>query len=170
MSYNQKPYAKHPNKRAMVEALERTGNITEAALAAKVRRKNHYDWLKKDPTYVDAVEAAMNVASDLLETEARRRAMEGVPEPVIRQDKDGTWKAVGAIRKYSDRLLIFLMKAARPEKYRERVDVNHAGSIGGRRELVVRFEDTGKNRPMPREDALNTAKKGGSNGTNGGAK
>jgi len=33
-------------------------------------------------------------------------------------------KVCGGIRKYSDTLLIFLLKAAYPEKYRERVDVN----------------------------------------------
>jgi hypothetical protein len=30
---------------------------------------------------------------------------------------------------YSDTLLIFLLKGARPEKYRERADVRHSGKI-----------------------------------------
>jgi hypothetical protein len=39
-----------------------------------------------------------------------------------------TWETVGHIRKFSDRMLELLLKALRPEKYRERVDVNaHVG-------------------------------------------
>ncbi len=45
--------------------------------------------------------------------------LEGVEEPV------GWYKGVpgGTVRRYSDVLLMFLLKALRPEKYRERVEV-----------------------------------------------
>ena len=54
----------------------------------------------------------------MLEREARRRAVEGVEEPV------GFYKGEPSayVRKYSDTLLIFLMKGARPDKYRDRWD------------------------------------------------
>ena len=55
----------------------------------------------------------------------RRRAVEGVEEPV------GWYKgeAGGVVRKYSDTLLIFLLKGRKPEMYRERYE--HSGP-GGR--------------------------------------
>ncbi|MDP2936788.1 MAG: hypothetical protein Q8O86_09895 [Dehalococcoidia bacterium] len=38
---------------------------------------------------------------------------------------------VGVVREYSDVLLIFLLKGARPEKYRDnlKADVNHSGQV-----------------------------------------
>jgi len=55
---------------------------------------------------------ARETVTDLLEAEARKRAIEGVTEPVYHQDK-----VVGTIQKYSDSLLMFLLQAAFPEKY-----------------------------------------------------
>ena len=46
-----------------------------------------------------------------LEDEARRRAVDGVDEPVFQQGKQ-----VGTIRKHSDTLLIFLLKGIRPQE------------------------------------------------------
>ena len=48
-----------------------------------------------------------------------RRASEGTLKPVFYQGK-----MCGEIREYSDTLLIFLLKARRPETYRERSDIN----------------------------------------------
>lgn len=50
-----------------------------------------------------------------MEHEARLRALDGTLEPVYYAGK-----AVGALRKHSDVLLIFLFKAACTEKYRDR--------------------------------------------------
>jgi hypothetical protein len=87
----------HPKKRAMLAALARTGNISASARATDICRRTHYDWLESDPEYRPAVELAMEEAADVLEAVARQRALVG-----------------------SDTLLIFLLKAVRPEKYRER--------------------------------------------------
>jgi hypothetical protein len=87
----------HPKKRAMLAALARTGNVSAAARAADICRRTHYDWLGSDPDYRPAVEQAMEEAADVLEAVARQRAIVG-----------------------SDTLLIFLLKAVRPEKFRER--------------------------------------------------
>ncbi len=56
---------------------------------------------------------------DILEAEAFRRAVEGVEKPV------GWYKGEpgGYVREYSDVLLMFQLKALRPEKCRERVDL-----------------------------------------------
>ncbi len=90
-----------------------------ACKAAGVGRSSHYRWLEKDPEYRAAFDLAKEDATDALEAEAHRRAVEGVEEQV------GWYRGVagGTVRRYSDVLLIFLLKSLRPERYRERVDV-----------------------------------------------
>ena len=65
---------------------------------------------------------------ELLEAEARRRTAIGVDEPVFYQGQ-----VVGHIRKYSDNLLMFLLKAHWPEKFRENVSIDQrvSGHDGG---------------------------------------
>jgi len=102
---------------AFLAAFAELGNVTGAAEAAGVHRQRHWEWLK-DPGYADRFADAQEQAVERLETEARRRAIVGVEEPVYQGGK-----LVGGVRKYSDTLLIFLLKGARPERYRERFDV-----------------------------------------------
>lgn len=116
----------HPKKRAFLAAYAQTGNVTAAAEAAGIARRTHYDWLESDPVYAEAFAEAQEKAIDLLELEARRRALEGVDEPVFYKGVE-----VGAVRKYSDTLLIFLLKGYRPERYKERVAAEHSGPDGG---------------------------------------
>jgi hypothetical protein len=49
-----------------------------------------------------------------MEEEARRRAVEGTKKPIFYRGQ-----VVGHIRDYSDVLLMFLLTAHRPERYRE---------------------------------------------------
>lgn len=106
------------SKSALIAAFGETGAITYAIKAAGVSKQSHYNWLKSDEVYAQAIADAEEAAFELLEQEARRRAFAGVDEPVFQQGKQ-----VGTVRKYSDTLLIFLMKGARPEKYRDNVNV-----------------------------------------------
>ena len=119
-----------PKKRAAFLAeLAARGNVSDAAAAAGVPRQTVYDWRAADPAFAAAWDAALDQAADTMEREAFRRAVEGVEEPVygrVAKDSDGE---IGRITKYSDTLLIFLLKGARPEKYRERQQVEHAGRL-----------------------------------------
>jgi hypothetical protein len=54
-----------------------------------------------------------------LEDEARRRAYEGWEEPVWHKGVN-----CGTVRKFSDTLLIVLLKAHMPEKYRENIKID----------------------------------------------
>ena len=119
MSESPFPKIAHPYKRAFLAAFRETGNVRLACEAAGVGRSSHYRWLEKDPEYRAAFDVAKEDATDVLEAEAHRRAVEGIEEPV------GWYKGVagGTVRRYSDVLLIFLLKSLRPERYRERVDV-----------------------------------------------
>ncbi len=106
-------------KKAFLAAFRATGNVRLACEAAEVGRSSHYRWLEADAAYEEAFDLAKEDAADILEAEATRRAVEGVEEPT------GWYKGEpgGFIRRYSDTLLIFLLKGLRPEVYRERVEV-----------------------------------------------
>jgi hypothetical protein len=108
----------HRKKRAFLAAYSELGTVTHAADAAGIDRRSHSNWMHSDPGYRDAFESAGEMAVQHLEREARRRAIEGTEKPVYQGGK-----LVGTIREYSDTLLIFLLKGARPERYRERVDL-----------------------------------------------
>lgn len=111
-------------KRAFLVAYSECGNVTKAAEASGISRQSHYDWLATDPEYAEAFRHADDAAGDRLEAEARRRAVEGVDEPVYHKGE-----VVGYIRKYSDTLLIFLLKGAKPDKYAERSKAQITGTM-----------------------------------------
>ena len=113
--------------------------VTHAAEAAKITRQTHYDWLEKDPKYATAFEQAKQEASDRLEAEARRRAVDGVEEPVYYLGK-----VVGTKLVYSDGLLTFLLKGVLPHKYRDRVDMAHSGSMTLEQILAESWEKASK--------------------------
>ena len=123
-------------KPVFLEALAQTANLTTSARAAGVTRENVYQARRRSPEFEAQCRNAVEQAVDLLEREARRRAFEGVLEPVYHKGE-----VVGHIRKYSDGLLTFLLKAHRPTKYRDNVNVQHSGELDDRRtsriELVV---------------------------------
>lgn len=112
-----------------LEELERRGVVTDAARAAGVARRTAYEWRAADEVFAKEWDNALDVAIDAAETEAWRRGIEGVDEPVIgrvARDQDGV---ITYVKKYSDGLLTTILKANRPEKYRERTDVQHSGAI-----------------------------------------
>jgi hypothetical protein len=112
-------------KRRFLEALREVGNIRIAAEAAGMAREAAYQKKARDPKFSAAWDAAYAEAADRLEQEAWRRAVEGVEEPVVSmgklvRDEDG--KPI-ALRKYSDPLMLALLRAHKPEKYAERKQV-----------------------------------------------
>lgn len=116
------PVATAVLKSRFLESYAELGNIKAAAKAASVGRRSHYEWLKADEAYAANFAEAQAEAIDTLEREARRRAVEGVLEPVYQ-----VGEKVGTIRKFSDTLLIFLLKGAKPDVYRERFE--HSGGL-----------------------------------------
>lgn len=108
----------------MLEAYGQLGNITAAAEKVNIERKTHYRWIEKDPKYAKAFEEKTTEAIERLEQEARRRAVDGTLKPVFQNGVQ-----VGTVREFSDTLLIFLLKGANPNKYRDRME--HSGPKGG---------------------------------------
>lgn len=96
-------------------ALSSVGKITDACKIAGVSRMTAWRHKTSDPDFAKQWADAEQQAADVLEAEAWRRAHDGVEEPVYYKGE-----ICGTVRKYSDLLLIFLLKGIRPEKYRER--------------------------------------------------
>jgi hypothetical protein len=111
-------------RNAFIEVFKRTGNITYAAEQVGINRTTHFTWMKKDPKYVVRFNSAREEAADVMEAEAWRRGVKGVDKPVFYRGEE-----VAKIKEYSDLLLIFLLKANRPEKFRDKVE--HSGPGGG---------------------------------------
>ena len=99
----------HLKKQAVLSAFKNCANVTRACEIADIARATFYSWLKEDPEFKAAYEAAREEAVEVLEEEAIRRA------------------TIGG----SDTLLIFLLKGMRPDKYRENRAVQVSGPGGG---------------------------------------
>lgn len=137
------PQQSTPKKRprwakAFIAALSESANVRLACAATGIDRKTAYNLRNSDSTFADEWDTALTDAADLLEAEARRRALSGVQRvkfdrgkpilvPLIGADglpirgPDGAIEMIPYVEhEYSDTLLIFLLKGALPEKYRER--------------------------------------------------
>ncbi|HET9026079.1 MAG TPA: hypothetical protein VFN07_00935 [Trueperaceae bacterium] len=108
-----------------LDLLATNGNVTISAQELNLDRRKLYRLRDEQPEFAAAWDSAMAEAADHLEAEARRRAVEGWHEPVFYQGDE-----VGYVRRFSDTLLIFLMKGANPEKYRERSSTELSGPGG----------------------------------------
>lgn len=103
-----------------------TGNLTVSARKVGVHLHSIYQAAKFNPRFKEALALAKAEAVANLEEEARRRAMDGVEEPVFYQGEE-----VGTVRKYSDRLMEILLEAHKPKKYGKARRSGEAGSGGG---------------------------------------
>jgi hypothetical protein len=109
-------------KPAFLEFLRASASVTDSARGAGVSRRGTYKAREKDEEFREAWEDALEEATDALEAEARRRALEGVREPVFYQGKE-----VGSVQRYSDTLLIFLLKGRRREVFGDKTDHTSGG-------------------------------------------
>lgn len=163
-------------KRNFLKALKLSGNVTIACKIAgwtPPAAKHHFD---KDPIFRQEWEEAIEEATDLLEKEARRRAVDGFekltvyqgkvvyhryPEDWPDESKAGQYMTdplTGdpipvVMREYSDRMLELLLKGNRPDKFRENVEVGitHKGGVllaaAPKPEMLPQLDDEGK--PVP---------------------
>lgn len=109
-------------KAAWLDAFEEEIYVTRACKVSGVSRSTAYQWRSEDPLFAERWQEVDEANVEALEAEARRRGMHGVLEPVFFKGDE-----VGQIRKYSDALIMFMLKAKRPDVYRDRAHVTHAG-------------------------------------------
>ncbi|HMB75485.1 MAG TPA: hypothetical protein VKN76_03740 [Kiloniellaceae bacterium] len=105
-----------PKRRArFLEVLSEHAIVGRAAAAAGASRSAFYRWRREDPDFAADWDEAVDLGISALEDEALRRALEGEETPVFHGGKQ-----IGVTRKLSERLLIFMLKARRPEIYGDR--------------------------------------------------
>lgn len=112
------------DRQAYLDALCETGVQTYALR----KSGNAYHQLKKwreDPQFLEAEDEAKQEAADLLEAEAVRRAYG------VEVDKVGKDGVMYTETRYADTLLIFLLKGAKPDKFKERTSTE-LGGMGGK--------------------------------------
>ncbi len=95
-------------KAAMIEAMKQSlGVITTAAKVAGISRQIHYDWLKEDPEYKQAIEDTAEVALDYAESQLHKQIGNGEVASTI----------------------FYLKTKGKKRGYVERTEVEHSGSI-----------------------------------------
>lgn len=120
-----KPWSDSVKLRAVIRELSKHGNVSEALRDAKASRAWVYERRATDPDFSDVFDEAKRCGLEVLKDEAHRRGYRGVLEPVFYKGEE-----VATVRKYSDNLLMFLIKQADPS-YREHFQLEHANA-GGR--------------------------------------
>lgn len=139
-----------------LQHLKQTANMAASCRAVGVSYTNMTALKQRDADFAAAVDDSLEQAYDYLEAECRRRAFEGVEEPVVYQgqltpvfernpdgtvrtdldtglpvqatNQDGTPKFL-AIRKYSDSMAMFLMKGYRRRMFGDKTEIT--GANGG---------------------------------------
>jgi hypothetical protein len=131
-----------PGKKARFLAALRTtgGNVSRACEAVRIVRCTAYDWRKADEAFAAQWDAVVEACVDELEQEARRRAFEGVDEPIVYKgeiQKNRKGRPI-CVRKYSDTLLMFLLNGRRGEVF-NRQRHEHTGKDGEPIQVAVQF-------------------------------
>lgn len=115
-------------KQRYLDQLAQCGVKSEAARAAGFRPDAVYRLRDRDEEFAKAEDLALEEAADLMESEARRRAIDGVTrEKVIGSGENARFIEE---QQYSDALLMFMLKAAKPHKYAERTKSELSGPDG----------------------------------------
>ena len=113
-------------KAIFIRTLAQTGIVGRAATAAGWPRGYAYSVRAGDEEFAKLWDQAVEFATDALEEAARTRAVDGVSKPVYQQKE-----LVGYVTEYSDTLLVQLLKAKRPNEFRENstVDLGVKGGV-----------------------------------------
>ena len=140
---------KSSNQAKFLAAYRIVPQISHAAKVAGIARSQHYQWLESDSEYSALFVAAQLEAIENLEAICHESATIGLQEPIVYQgqiqyepmrNKDGSIKLTlaGNVR-YTDKPVtvrrqnpierMFLLKALKPEMYREHATVEHTGGI-----------------------------------------
>ena len=106
-------------KARFLEVLSETANVAEARKAVGLTARRLFLLKESDPEFSRDWELCFNIGISSLESEAVRRAKDGVPEPVWYKGEE-----VGSVQKYSDGLLQFLLKGNMREKYGDRIQAD----------------------------------------------
>lgn len=149
-------------QKKFLRAYGECGVVKYACKTAVIGRSTFYDWRDRDENFKRCLAVFEEDANDTLEYAAYEQSVVGMEEPAVSMgqlvyeynfdlDEEGKQKLDNKgkplmkrgkqtmIKKYSPQLLITLLKARMPEKYKDKQQVEHSGSIdvGGAKELLM---------------------------------
>ena len=108
-----KPHVGQKKRTVFLRRLSECGQVRVAARAAEVDVSNLYKQRKIDEEFAGLWLEAIDIAMMGAESEVYRRAVDGTDKPItVAGERE-------IIREYSDPLIMFLLKAHKPEKYRD---------------------------------------------------
>lgn len=122
---NKKDQRDARKRAAFLASLAVCANVCRACEDAHLSRMTAYYWRNNDSEFKRQWDDCLELGTDALEDEAIRRAAEGTLEPVFQGGQ-----CVGHVRKFSDTLLIFMLKARRPAKFKDRAHLEVTGKNG----------------------------------------
>lgn len=109
-------------KPVFLAELMKNGNISKACRKAGISRGHSYKAAKEDPQFAAEWDEIINFVLDEGEEEAWRRGKEGwLEELSFKGELTGDH-----VRKFDSTLLMFMLKAHRPHKFRERLQIDSA--------------------------------------------
>lgn len=119
-----KPEVRGDWKARFIDAFREHRKVTVAMSVSGVSRSALYEARHTDTDFGAAWLEVEEEIVEELEAEAYRRAVTGVQKPLV-----SAGKYVTDVTEYSDSLLTLLLRARRPERYRERHTVEHSGEV-----------------------------------------
>ena len=108
-------------KARYLKEVAQIGTMSAGCKAAHVDKGTVLRWRAEDAEFVVEEERARETLIDSMEAEAFRRGVKGVQRPVYQAGA-----LAGYVTEYSDLLLQLLLRANRPDKYREKNDIQVA--------------------------------------------
>lgn len=132
---------KRQRQAKFIKELAARGVVTQSAIAVGIDRVTAYKWRDEEGPEGDKFRQAwldaLDQATDLLEAEAIRRGAIGVEKPLVVGGRLVSKEAItgdpkdadkiATIREYSDNLLATMLKANRPAKFKDKVEVTGHG-------------------------------------------
>ena len=129
-------------KREFIKAFAELGYALKACKAVGITPKQYEHWRKRDPNFREHVEIAKTGTVERLEIECDRRATEGVEKKLYNTGNaiyDPETGKHAVERTYSDALLMFRLKALKPDVYRENMRID--SHVHDERPLADRVAD-----------------------------
>ena len=145
------PKQREAKQKKFLKAYREIGIIKAACKVAGINRSTYYDWAENDEAFKAQLPEAKEEACETLEIFAFEQAR-GIEEPAVSMgrivyeeipvlDEEGnqTYDVRGhpvfrrgrmvMVKKYSPSVLITLLKANMPEKYKEHKSIEHSGKV-----------------------------------------
>jgi len=107
----EKPHLPILKARFLRNYISTGGQVLKSCKLSSVAQSTFYSWVRRDPTFAEALEAAKYKTVSVLEGEVIRRAFEGVDRPLHYKG----FLTGDTVKDYSDLLLMFRLKYLVPE-------------------------------------------------------